>query len=160
MKNIKPTHLALGLIGLGFVAIGLGWSGAANVNCVDCQVPYLLSGGVFGLALIILGAGLILFESGRRARAHIEDKIDQLIVAVRESKSVVPTEPNGVAVAKPRAAERSSTNGMVVVGRSSFHRQTCRLVEGKEGLDYASAADAVARGLTPCRVCEPARATR
>jgi methylphosphotriester-DNA--protein-cysteine methyltransferase len=52
-------------------------------------------------------------------------------------------------------------NGMVVVGRASFHRPDCRLVEGKEDLDYASQDEATARGLSPCRVCDPTKpATR
>jgi hypothetical protein len=44
---------------LGLVAIGLGWYGAANTAREIEQVPYLISGGLLGVALVVLG-GLLL----------------------------------------------------------------------------------------------------
>src|SRR5260370_7946064 len=36
-------------IALGFIVILLGWNGAAGVDFTQGQIPYLLSGGAFGL---------------------------------------------------------------------------------------------------------------
>jgi hypothetical protein len=155
MKNLKPHYVALGLIGLGFVFILIGWNGAAGQSCVDCQVPYLLSGGFGGLAFVVVGGGLLLFESGRRARAHLEQKLDELIDLLRSGGGETPDKAAPTATVAPR-----SPDGMVVVGRTSFHRPDCRLAVGKEGMDFAPAAEAVARGLTPCRVCDPTRVAR
>src|ERR1044071_8343039 len=47
---------------LGLVAIGLGWYGAANTAREIEQIPYLISGGVLGLALVLLG-GLLLVST-------------------------------------------------------------------------------------------------
>lgn len=44
---------------LGFVAMVLGWVGAARTAREIEQVPYLISGGLIGLALVVLG-GLLL----------------------------------------------------------------------------------------------------
>lgn len=44
---------------LGFVAIVLGWVGAARTAREIEQIPYLISGGIVGLALVVLG-GLLL----------------------------------------------------------------------------------------------------
>lgn len=161
MKNIKPTYVGLGAVGLGLLFILLGWIGAAKLNYVDGQIPFLISGAAGGLAFIGIGTGVLLFESGRRARAHLEEKIDELIEAVRASK---PASSNGAGTLNAETRTVSLTplaipNGMVVVGRSSFHRPDCRLVEGKDGLDYEPLAEATARGLAPCRVCEPTRTT-
>jgi hypothetical protein len=153
-RNVKPQHLGIFFIGVGFVFMIVGWNGAANVNCVDCQIPYLLSGGFVGLAFIVVGGGLLLFEALRRHQAHLEDRLIQLIDAQQGSA-------NGAApkTAPVKLSGARSANGMVVIGRSSFHRPDCRLVEGKEDLDYASMADAEERGLSPCRVCDPTKVT-
>jgi hypothetical protein len=47
---------------LGFLAMGLGWWGAARTAREIEQIPYLLSGGLIGLALVVLG-GLLLMST-------------------------------------------------------------------------------------------------
>jgi hypothetical protein len=58
----------------GVLAILLGWDGAANATVVEEQVPYLVSGGLLGVALATIGA-LTFFANWltvaiREARAH------------------------------------------------------------------------------------------
>ncbi len=58
----------------GVISILLGWDGAANATVVEAQVPYLISGGLVGVALATIG-GLTFFAhwltvSIREARAH------------------------------------------------------------------------------------------
>jgi|GEM_PF-4428716 hypothetical protein len=47
---------------VGFIAMVLGWVGAARTAREIEQVPYLISGGLIGLALVILG-GLLLVST-------------------------------------------------------------------------------------------------
>ena len=66
--------VAAGLMALGIAVILIGWSGAANATVVEEQIPYLISGGLLGVALAIIGA-LALFchwltVSIREARAR------------------------------------------------------------------------------------------
>src|SRR5438128_470606 len=66
--------VAAALMVAGILVIVLGWIGAANSVLIEEQVPYLISGGLLGLALAIIGA-LTLFThwltvSVRDARAH------------------------------------------------------------------------------------------
>jgi hypothetical protein len=65
----------------GFVGIGLGWRAAARTLFVPFQVPALVSGGLGGIALIVLGAGLASTQVGRRLaaeeRAETEDLLDE-----------------------------------------------------------------------------------
>ena len=70
--------VAAALMVLGLAVILIGWSGAANATIVEEQVPYLISGGLFGLALAIIGA-LTLFTHWltvaiREARAREADR--------------------------------------------------------------------------------------
>jgi peptidoglycan/LPS O-acetylase OafA/YrhL len=42
----------------GLVVIGLGWWGASGTKYVYQELPYVISGGIFGVALVFLGAAL------------------------------------------------------------------------------------------------------
>jgi hypothetical protein len=42
----------------GFVVIGLGWWGASGTKYVYQEIPYVISGGIFGASLVIVGAAL------------------------------------------------------------------------------------------------------
>ena len=43
------------LVGVGTVLIILAWIGAANTTDVFEQIPYMISGGLLGLALVFIG---------------------------------------------------------------------------------------------------------
>jgi hypothetical protein len=49
-------------------------------------------------------------------------------------------------------------HGTVMAGRTTYHRADCRLVEGRSGTQAMSPEAAAARGLAPCRICNPAAA--
>lgn len=53
--------VAAALMTLGLAVILIGWAGAADSTLIEEQVPYLISGGVLGLAITIIGA-LTLFS--------------------------------------------------------------------------------------------------
>lgn len=53
-------RLGLALPVLGVVLILVAWWNAAGTRYVADQMPMLISGGLFGLALIIVGLGLFL----------------------------------------------------------------------------------------------------
>jgi peptidoglycan/LPS O-acetylase OafA/YrhL len=42
----------------GFAVIGLGWWGASGTKYVYQEIPYVISGGIFGASLVIVGAAL------------------------------------------------------------------------------------------------------
>ena len=79
---LTPSMLLFGgIVVAGFVSIMLGWKVAARTLLVPFQVPAMVSGGLGGLALIILGAGLASIQVGRRLaaeeRAETEDLLDE-----------------------------------------------------------------------------------
>ncbi len=51
---------------LGFIAIFIGWWGASGTAYTAEQIPYLLSGGLVGLGLIIVGGALFVRYSFTR----------------------------------------------------------------------------------------------
>jgi hypothetical protein len=139
-------------IALGLIVILLGWNGAAGVDFAQGQIPYLLSGGAFGLALVILGAVLIVVQNSRRDRSKLETQLRDLNDAVGRLANAVGS--LGGSNGRSKAAGAADED-VVVAGRTSFHRPSCRLAAGKD-LRQTTVALAAAEGLNPCRICHPA----
>jgi hypothetical protein len=70
--------LGIGFCIAGFLLVFLGWNGAASSDRVASQVPYLVSGGFAGLALVVLGVGLLVVQSNRADRAALQATIREL----------------------------------------------------------------------------------
>jgi hypothetical protein len=134
---------ALVLAGLGLLAIGLGANGAASQLFVQAQLPYLISGGMLGLALVVLGAAMLVVQNAREDRALLEAKLDLVAEAVLEAGG------------RAKAAAPGDLSGLVVAGTASYHVPGCRLVDGRENTEYLTPAEAGGRGLKGCRVCQP-----
>ena len=61
--RIRPLSIAAAvLVTVGFAAIGLAWYHAGNTSQVWVQNQEMLSGGVGGLALVVLGVGLLICD--------------------------------------------------------------------------------------------------
>jgi hypothetical protein len=80
------TYLAVTMTLLGFLMIGLAWNFAAEVDFIQGQFPYFLSGGLGGLGLIIGGMAVMSIQTMRtitaqRARemGRLQDEADALI---------------------------------------------------------------------------------
>jgi hypothetical protein len=129
---------------LGFLLIYLGWNGAGSFNDIRQQFPYLISGGIAGLAFVILGAALLVIEAARAERAELQATLLELREALEHVGTPVPS------ASLPR-----DLGDAVIAGASSYHRPTCRLVDGRDDLDVLAADEAEDRGLNPCRICTP-----
>ena len=104
----------------GFVVMVLGWVGAARTAREIEQIPYLISGGLIGLALVVLG-GLLLMstfwvavlrklqrEADERARASVAD-LSARVAALEEEAA--PVSSTRRAPARRAPARRSSRAG-------------------------------------------------
>lgn len=94
--NVRQIMLVAGAtcMGLGIVAIVLGWYGAAHSSYLFQEIPYLISGGLLGVALVA-GGGFLFFgswfvrmlEDNHRHAARIErtlDRVDHVLGAVAD----------------------------------------------------------------------------
>ena len=138
--------LGVAVIGIGFVAIFLGWNGAASFNFLPQQLPYVISGGLAGLALVVVGAALLVVDGARSDRAALQASIEELRLAIETSGT------SSVIAAAPAAA--AAGEDVVVLGASSFHTAECRMVQGRD-MPLGSREAAVADGMTACRICTP-----
>jgi hypothetical protein len=140
-----PFVLGAACVAAGLAAIVLGYLGASGTLVVGLQVPYLMSGGLLGLALVTLGSALLVAHAvGRQAKL-----MRRMLEEVRGRAATVspgPPAPSG--------------NSVVVVaeGGRTFHRPDCLIVAGKD-VRRLEPAGAAGKGLLPCRICDPEPAT-
>lgn len=138
-----PVLIGVGLAGTGFFLIFRGWNGAANLDYTQGQIPYLISGGVAGLALVLVGLTLLVINELKRSTAQVLAGLERA------------TEADTVA-AGPTAVPGSGPT--VVAGRATYHLPTCRLVSERTDLQTMSPTAAADRGLAPCRICGASQA--
>jgi hypothetical protein len=117
-------------------------------------VPYLISGGLGGLGLVVLGAALVVTESHRRDRAEIERRLDEVVAALGRIATHYRVAGNGSGQPGVKVPATAGAPAMVVAGRSSYHAPGCHLVGGRDG-DLVPRDEAEETGLDPCRVCNP-----
>lgn len=138
---------------IGVVIVLLGWWGASQTPFVFEQVPYLISGGLFGLALVFLGAFLYfahwLTELVREHRSQSSAIIEALQrlqdEVVRLGDAQVSSEGSD------SIAPRRDDTALVATARGTMaHRPDCVVVAGKSDLRRIAGSD----GLKSCKLCD------
>lgn len=101
------------LLVIGGVLITLGWDGASRLDYVQGQFPFLLSGSIPGIALIIIGMSVLVLAMVRRDAAEREAQLEKLNASISDLASMVgPRDPYDPLIAgeyKPRP--RAAANG-------------------------------------------------
>jgi hypothetical protein len=132
------------LMPLGVLLILLGWAGASRTPLPFEQTPYLISGGLLGLALVVAG-GFVYFAYWQTVRIReSREQAAQLTTALGRLEALL----SGVAV-----GDSAATTAFVATANGSiFHRQECTVVAGRTDLRRV---DPERDGLAPCRICDP-----
>ena len=118
-----------------------GWNGAASSNFVPAQFPYLISGGLVGLGIVVLGSALLLVQNQRTDLARLEAAVERVALAVeRQGGGDSPA---------------AALQGYVVAGGSSYHLPDCTLPEARTEAHMVPLTDIPGSNLEPCRVCRP-----
>ena len=72
------AYLGWILVAVGAIIIGVGYLGVSREALVAKQIPYLVSGGIFGLALIVLGTFYLYSEDMRRDSRRI-NRLERMV---------------------------------------------------------------------------------
>lgn len=142
------------LMPLGALLIVMGWIGASRTPLPFEQTDYLISGGLLGLGLLIIG-GFVYFGYWQTVR-------------IRESRVQAAELTNALGRVEALLAggyvpEQGGLNGgsraefVATASGSIFHRPDCPVVSGRSDL---AAVDADDTDLQPCRICTPLATTR
>lgn len=99
---MRPVGPALTYVGIAVVAAGFGvimftWGEVAALTNVGLQMPYVLSGGLIGLGLILTGLTLVNINAKRQDAAARERQLGQVREVLGEVKALLageaPAEP-------------------------------------------------------------------
>jgi hypothetical protein len=139
------------LMAAGLPILIMGWYGAAHTPYTFEQIPYVISGGLLGLGLMLLG-GLFYFAYWLTRQVHETrrqaDRTEQ--VFLRFEEIVTNGSTNG---RRPAEEQKKPGTRFVTTGKGSmFHRADCVVVKGKRGLKEVSGDEP---GLKPCKICDP-----
>jgi hypothetical protein len=113
----QRSHIAI-FVGLavalaGFVVIGLAWDGAAEQNFVPAQFPYLISGGMTGIGLVIVGLAVIFVQTMRNDAVERDAQLSRLEDRLTDLQRVVspPDEYDPSVSGEFRPRPRTADNG-------------------------------------------------
>jgi hypothetical protein len=126
------------LLLLGLLAILAGWYGVSHTAREWRQAPYIMSGGILGLALVFIGGF-----------AYFALWLTRLVEMTHRQTAVLER----IERALTGASERTDDDTLVVAPPGVLHRSSCPLLLGKSDLrPFQSKRDAKAGA---CPVCEP-----
>lgn len=155
-QRFRTLQLALFTIGallmpLGIFAIFLGWYGVAHTKYQYDQLPYVVSGGLLGLALVFLGGflyfGAWLARIGDEQRESARQLADAMLVLVD-----LVGKQGGSFGTQVAPGERAADALVLAGAGSTVHRADCALIAHRDDLHPLTGSEA---GLGTCRVCRP-----
>lgn len=79
--------LGVALSAVGFALIALAWAQVAGESQVDKQLPYIVSAGMTGLGLIVVGATVINVSVKRKDAGERALQLEQLERVLNEIKA-------------------------------------------------------------------------
>ncbi len=139
------------LVPLGAVFVLLGWFGASRTVLVFEQVPYLISGGLLGVAFVFVGGFVyfaywmtLLVRESRTAREDLQAVLLRMETLMQEtSQQRTPARRSGTSYQGEFVATKTG---------SMLHRPDCVAVDGRDNLRKVTVTTT---GLSPCQLCDP-----
>jgi hypothetical protein len=148
-------YLGYILTAIGFLALIIGYLGVSREIYVGRQVPYIVSGGLVGVAFISLGSRLLLIEDLRRDSGRL-DRLEKAVTELHQALLIRPDAPiPGYSAMQQVNGQAVPSKLVVVPGGESFHRPECPVLEGKASKRSVTPETAQRRGLHACPLCQP-----
>jgi uncharacterized membrane protein len=156
-RNVQLILFTVGavLMPLGLIAIFLGWYGVAHTKYQYDQLPYVVSGGLLGLALVFLGGFLYFGAWVARLGTEQRESTQRLTDAMLQLADLVGRQQGSGSVGPAGTSELDEVAGaeLVLAGAgSTVHRRDCPLIAHREDLHPLTGDET---GLGTCRVCRP-----
>jgi hypothetical protein len=107
-----PIFVGIGVTIVGFLLITFAWAQISGEEFVPLQMPYLVSGGLTGIGLILVGMALAAVQSQRiegAARAQQIERVAASVAALREA--LIPTDDDAMSVATTDTVDLSGGSG-------------------------------------------------
>lgn len=82
--SVVPTLAGVVLTAVGFAVLGYSWVKVADETNVALQLPYFLSGGLVGLALVMVGLVTVSIATKRRDAAERASQAQHLAGSLQD----------------------------------------------------------------------------
>lgn len=128
---------------LGVMLIVLGWLGAAHTPVLQEQIAYGLSGGLVGLALVVIGSFLYFSHWQTQQIRETRAQTVQLSGELQAMQSTLALLVSGLLNGAPTPLLATPTGTI-------SHRPGCSVIKGRTDVKPAAAS------LSPCRICQAA----
>jgi hypothetical protein len=155
LRNTWQVAAGALLLPIGIAVIVLGWQGAAHGSVDQQQIPYLISGGILGLAFVTIGGFFFwahwLYRMYDQAELHHLERMR--VQAEQHSELLRALGDRGAGVAAAGASSASDGAFVATASGTNFHTVDCPIVSGRAGLRRITTAQA--KSMKPCRICEP-----
>jgi hypothetical protein len=166
LRNTWQVVVGSLLLPLGIAFILLAWNGAAHGRVDQQQIPYLVSGGIGGLAVVMIGCFFYwahwLYRIYDQADLHHQEALQEqreMMRALIDALASGGPRPN-IADRPPSSVglpPNGSVSGRTFVATptgSNFHTTGCPMVANR--LDsLRTVSEREAEQMKPCRVCDP-----
>ena len=92
---LTTAAIAVVCIFTAFAAFAGAWIGVSGTIDAGVQTAYLVSGGIGGLTLLVVGASLLHIQLSRRYSALERRRLDDALVAARRALARAQASPDG-----------------------------------------------------------------
>ena len=161
LRNTWQVMAGAILLPLGIAVILLGWNGAAHGRVDQQQLPYIISGGLLGLAVVLIGCFFYWGHWLYRLYDQADLRHEQLIREQREMMGALieALGQRGPARSSGDDSLRVSGNGsspsfVATPTGTNFHAPGCPMVANRTG-ELRAISEQEAQEMKPCRVCDP-----
>ncbi len=114
-RSPTATYVGIALCVIGFTMIALAWNGASELDFIQGQFPFFLSGGLTGIGLIVVGVTIMVIETMRRdgelRTLEIERLTASIAVLTKEMSPPDPYDPGVSGEFRPRPRTVADGNG-------------------------------------------------
>lgn len=141
------------LVAGGVVLVLLAWYGAAHTSRVYLQIPYLISGGLLGVALAVAGGCAYLASWLTRLVQEERARGDEAVAVARETAAALTRIEALLAAGAARSPGAAAGDELVATPTGKLaHRPSCPTVAGRAEVRRVQPG---AADLAPCRMCTP-----
>jgi len=151
----ERTLLTVGSIfmPLGAMLVLLAWYGSAHTTRIFEQIPYLISGGLLGIVLVIAGGFCYFGFFLARMLATSREMLDSLLRMEERLETLGLSAAAQPSAGAERGARLPTVTFVATKTGTMFHRPDCATVAGKAPAELRKVRPT--DGLTPCRMCTP-----
>lgn len=144
------------LVPLGILVMVLGWYGASHTGYLFEQIPYVISGGLIGLGLTLVGSFAYFAYWLTRMFHQQREQADRTVAVLERLEARLAELPAGAGTAGSVRSASSARNGggqfVATASGTMFHLPDCAVVANRPKLRKVRGDEA---GMEPCKLCDP-----